>query len=637
MKRKQQYGCVTNVTQMLTDRAYGDVEYVLRNRLRTAPQFVDNIELETELKGHNGCVNCLEWSENGCILASASDDFHVMLWDPFRHKQLYDLLTPHEGNIFSVKFLPKRGNSLLATGAGDCKTFVFDVSRQNDSPIRKCTCHMQRVKRLETSPTDMHLYWSAAEDGMVLQHDLRQQHGCDRQDANVLIDLKNNIISMPEVKCIAINPLRPEMMAIGANDIYTRVYDRRMISLTRVKQYEVNQETVPNSEDNIPRDGCVKYFCPGYLSSKEGYNQFNQKATTYVTFSPDGTELLTNLGSDHIYLYDINSTRLPVFLQLPKLPTTNGTATNGASGDESTAKLGTHGREKTKHKFPPDVELLKKEGNACLEKNQFLNAIQNYTLAIKKANGKDCAILYLNRATALMKRNWYGDVYAAIRDCHTALALDPYYVKAHFRLARALLKQGNVEDSMTCLEELIRRFPSYAKNPGVLMLDKDIVIEIEKQRVRAADRTMMSNEVDSEKEKYWRSNAADYEDRFVGHCNTKTDIKEANYFGDTHYIVAGSDDGNFFVWDRKNGIISSIYHADELIVNCVQPHPYICLLATSGIDHEVRLWSPQNPEKLHSSVRRVKQIDAAVQENQTRMQSDPFDSFAPDQAICRAS
>ncbi|XP_050084716.1 WD and tetratricopeptide repeats protein 1 [Anopheles aquasalis] len=637
MKRKQQYGSVTNVTQMLTDRAYWDVEYVLRNRLRTAPQFVDNIELETELKGHNGCVNCLEWSENGCILASASDDFHVMLWDPFRHKQLYDLLTPHEGNIFSVKFLPKRGNSLLATGAGDCKTFVFDVSRQNDSPIRKCTCHMQRVKRLETSPTDMQLYWSAAEDGMVLQHDLRQQHGCDRQDANVLIDLKNNIIGIPEVKCIAINPLRPEMMAIGTNDIYTRVYDRRMISLTRVKQYEVNQETVPNSEDNIPRDGCVKYFCPGYLSSKEGYNQYNQKATTYVTFSPDGTELLTNLGSDHIYLYDINSTQLPVFLQLPKLPTTNGTVANGGSSDESSAKLGANGREKTKHKFPPDVELLKKEGNACLEKNQFLNAIQNYTLAIKKANGKDCAILYLNRATALMKRNWYGDVYAAIRDCHTALALDPYYVKAHFRLARALLKQGNVLDSMTCLEELMRRFPSYAKNPGVLMLDKDIVIEIEKQRVRAADRSQMSNEVDSEKEKYWRSNAVDYEDRFVGHCNTKTDIKEANYFGDKHYIVAGSDDGNFFVWNRKNGIISSIYHADELIVNCVQPHPYICLLATSGIDHEVRLWSPQSPEKLLSSVRRVKQIDAAVQENQTRMQSDPFDSFAPDQAICRAS
>lgn len=34
--------------------------------------------------------------------------------------------------------------------------------------------------------------------------------------------------------------------------------------------------------------------------------------------------------------------------------------------------------------------------------------------------------------------------------------------------------------------------------------------------------------------------AKDYKDRFVGHCNTTTDIKEANFFGgDGNYIVAG--------------------------------------------------------------------------------------------------
>lgn len=31
----------------------------------------------------------------------------------------------------------------------------------------------------------------------------------------------------------------------------------------------------------------------------------------------------------------------------------------------------------------------------------------------------------------------------------------------------------------------------------------------------------------------------DYEQRYIGHCNTKTDIKEANYLGDSNYIVAG--------------------------------------------------------------------------------------------------
>lgn len=35
----------------------------------------------------------------------------------------------------------------------------------------------------------------------------------------------------------------------------------------------------------------------------------------------------------------------------------------------------------------------------------------------------------------------------------------------------------------------------------------------------------------SSQESWWRSNAWDYDHRFCGHCNTTTDIKEANFFG----------------------------------------------------------------------------------------------------------
>lgn len=631
MKRKHHYSYATNVAQILLDRNYGDMEHIVRNRLKTAPPFIDKIELEAELKGHNGCVNCLEWSEDGRVLASASDDFHVMLWDPFTHRQTYDLVTPHDGNIFSVKFLPKRDNAVLATGAGDCRTFVFDINRGNDFPIRKCTCHGQRVKRLATVAKHAQLLWSSAEDGKVLQHDLRTPHTCRSNDANVLINLRNHINDIPEVKCITINPHRPEQMAIGANDCYARLYDRRMMSLMKLN---TNGETVKPNEpngDNIPRDGCVQYYCPGHLSrNKEPvYSIFHQKAITYLTFSPDGNELLVNMGSEQIYLYDLNRPREPMFLQLPKFTE----PLNGTNGTTNGCKNG----EKVKHKLPAEVEQMKKEGNANLEKEKYLQAIQQYTMAIRKAQEKDCSILYLNRATALMKRNWYGDVYAAVRDCHRALRLDPHYVKAHFRLARALLKLGQLQDASECLAELIKRFPSYAKNHGVLALEKDIESEQEKQRQRVRDRPQ-DQDVDqfSESEMAWRAAALDYEDCYVGHCNTKTDIKEANYFGDSNYIVAGSDDGNFFIWERDSGMISSIYQADELIVNCVQPHPYVCLLATSGIDHEVRLWSPQSAENIPVK-HRIDVVDVTVNENQSRMQSDPFDSLAPDQNMCRTS
>jgi WD and tetratricopeptide repeat-containing protein 1 len=67
--------------------------------------FIDRLGLTHELAGHGGCVNCLEWNVDGSILASGSDDFHIMLWDPFRLKRLVDLDTGHQGNIFSVKVL----------------------------------------------------------------------------------------------------------------------------------------------------------------------------------------------------------------------------------------------------------------------------------------------------------------------------------------------------------------------------------------------------------------------------------------------------------------------------------------------------------------------------------------------------
>ena len=59
------------------------------------------------------------------------------------------------------------------------------------------------------------------------------------------------------------------------------------------------------------------------------------------------------------------------------------------------------------------------------------------------------------------------------------------------------------------------------------------------------------------------------------------------------YIVAGSDDGSFFLWDRHTTNIMRVLRGDESIVNCLQPHPSYCLLATSGIDPVVRLWSPK--------------------------------------------
>lgn len=68
-------------------------------------------------------------------------------------------------------------------------------------------------------------------------------------------------------------------------------------------------------------------------------------------------------------------------------------------------------------------------------------------------------------------------------------------------------------------------------------------------------------------------------------------IKEAVFWGNS-FIMAGSDCGHVFVWDRYTCEVVMLLLADSHVVNCIQPHPSLPLLATSGIDHNVKLWSP---------------------------------------------
>ena len=426
-----------NIIQILRDRESNNniTDQTIKN-LQTFEPFIDRLELQDKLNGHEGCVNCLEFNSTGSVLASASDDLCVCLWNPYQSKLLTSFQTPHRGNIFTVKFLPKTNDQQLVTGAADYCMYAFDL-HNTDEPIFKCRCHQSRVKRIACIPELPSTFLSSSEDGCIFQIDLREPHRCNSDDKIVLVDLKNHQ-EYVEAKCIAVNPRRPEQVAIGTNDPYARIYDRRMIKLMA--------NGGESSSDNLTK-GCVKYFSPGHLqASRDTIN----KTITFVSFSPDGNELLVNYGAEQIYLFEIDKSEPPVYLNLPKLSA------------EPPPK-------------PPkneQVDVIKASGKEFLECEKYIQAIRKYTEAIQITPNNP--ILYLNRATALMRRKYLGDCYEALRDCHKALHLDSHYVKAHFRLARALFEINQLAMSNDCLQELKRRFPTHLNDQSVKMLEQDI-------------------------------------------------------------------------------------------------------------------------------------------------------------------
>ncbi len=61
----------------------------------------------------------------------------------------------------------------------------------------------------------------------------------------------------------------------------------------------------------------------GHLPQKQPdyRKKYRTLASTFLTFSPDGSELLVNLGGEQIYLFNIYEPRQPERFKLPQKPT----------------------------------------------------------------------------------------------------------------------------------------------------------------------------------------------------------------------------------------------------------------------------------------------------------------------------
>ncbi|XP_077432868.1 WD and tetratricopeptide repeats protein 1 isoform X2 [Vanacampus margaritifer] len=600
--------------------------------------FIKRLGLEAELQGHTGCVNCLEWNEHGDLLASGSDDQHVIVWDPFRLKKLTTMHTGHSANIFSVKFLPHSGDRILVTGAADTKVHVHDLTAKET--IHMFSDHTNRVKRIATAPMWPNIFWSAAEDGIIRQYDLRESS----KRSEVLIDLTKFCGQLVEAKCLAVNPRDNNYMAVGANGPFVRLYDIRMIhncrkSLNRFKPSAVR--TFLESQNPIP-DNAVQYYVAGHLPAKlvDYNNRLRVLVATYVAFSPDGTELLVNIGGEQVYLFDLTCKERPYSLLLPQMSessiddvldgmTTNGVA-NGIHLPASHIRFSQSKMQLSSTDLPPHLEKIKQQANDAFAQQHWTQAIQLYSLGIHHSSSN--AMLYGNRAAAYMKRKWDGDHYDALKDCLKALTLNPEHLKAHFRLARCLFELKYVPEAQDCLKDFKGKFPEQAHSSPCDALDKDIKAffsqsesAVKKSNNSIRLHSFNRKEPIPEDELVFREQSMDYKHRYCGHCNTTTDIKEANFFGSKgQYIVSGSDDGSFFIWEKETTNLVRIMQGDESIVNCLQPHPSYCFLASSGIDPVVRLWNPR-PETESENERVVEDMEGAAQANQRRMNTDPLE------------
>eukprot|EP00164_Ancoracysta_twista_P010609 GFYU01016076.1.p1 GENE.GFYU01016076.1~~GFYU01016076.1.p1 ORF type:complete len:626 (+),score=149.36 GFYU01016076.1:94-1971(+) len=77
--------------------------------------------------------------------------------------------------------------------------------------------------------------------------------------------------------------------------------------------------------------------------------------------------------------------------------------------------------------------------------------------------------------------------------------------------------------------------------------------------------------------------------RFRGRENAATFLKDVCFMSDGGYVCTGADCGNLFVWDSETADLVLKIKCDAAVLNSVASHPFLPVLAVSGIDDEAKI------------------------------------------------
>lgn len=611
--------------------------------------------------------------DGSCLLSGSDDKRLLLHSFPNYDRLPLSIATEHASNIFGVQFLPSSGGKTLISGAMDSTVQLHHLDAEPETKFRypsavgrpagvgrDCvevtprteifSCHRERVKDVEIDNGSPHLFWSVSEDGTIRQYDVRCSLASQSQSgaSNVIIAVHaTNGADSVDLKGLDINQARPHQMAVACGDPYVRVFDRRKLSLGASAFPEPMLRLSP---PHLP----ILCMVEGELCH-----------STYVNFSHRGDKLVALFHGDHAYAFDICSEGAAActYVKPSKGPTAqdslfrNGNLRNGHTDDQppnlySFVKFPlSKGAEERR-----DVAMTRIAGQ------DYTTGIQHLDEAISFSPGVPS--LYTERAHCFLERKLPGDLCFALKDCDQANAIDPTFADGHFFRCRAVDGFGSPQTALRLLRRFQRKFPRNIRLDEVSELKTAIKEKLSKNKKSSATKRSRQADEDGEDDRmeldqegegnaasgssrpsasesteddpdndeilfeYYGEEFKTYEDgqpdgvwwnseggrrflsRFVGQYNVQTDIKECVFVGQNDAFVAcGSDDGNVFIYNAETGHPVNVLNADEDVCNCVQCHPTVACLATSGIESVVRLWTPVgeqvDSDQIREQIRRI--------------------------------
>lgn len=522
-----------------------------------------NHQLTHILAGHLGCVNTLNWSRDGLLLLSGSDDQCLIIhkYTPChpitRFKISNRFRTAHANNIFDAKFAPCDQDKIVSAAADGRVCIIDDWSARGWDTANTRTLIASATddaRRLEFIDTNNFLV--ACENGQVVQFDLRDQ----KPVRLIKIDLSGSQVG---IHSIASCPSAPHLIALAATDPFIRFYDLR---------YSLDKTVCNNWTPPLKPDKKTN-FCTGVRFSRFGY-------TLACNFIKDGPYLI-----DPIYQH--RDSKAFELLQGKELVQSTGL--------ENEIKIWLQIKEAfTTGKFQDAEKELRK----LIIQHRLLQEDPNWRIIL--AHEIFNRVLCLGQLGSTASDTIKEDLLLVIS------IID--YWPARYLLVMYTFSLGLIEPGgLLCEMFLSAHRQRDASNPWITKLEhiKSIaaVCELDPAQIpklipgnfkRACSETPLSDLIGLAETRKLAAGFTGYLSYYPGILHERT-LKGISFVGDSdQYIGAGSDGGYAFLFDSLNKNQTPVWatKSDTSVVNVVEGHPRLPCIAVSGIDNTIKIWEP---------------------------------------------
>lgn len=635
-----------SVFREVYNRQYKNKITKLWDNAKDDESLVQRLGLLKSLPIHQGCVNTICWNDSGEYILSGSDDQNLVITNGHNYKVKANYCTSHHANIFSAKFLPCTNDMQIVSCSGDGIILHTDLNRPQETYDNQFNCHAGTTTyEVITIPNDPHSFLSCGEDGTVRWFDLRTKSSCDKQRCkeDILVSCQR------AVTALAISPTASHQLAIGCADSTVRIYDRRYLS-TQPGEHLLAQ---PFCTFVAPHFGDDRHYRITSLSySNDGQDMlvsyssdylylFNVQETAYTELkkptkkmspwdkikavtgkrerlSPPPVRRLrlrgdwSDTGPDARPERDTTTT-VSIGQARPQLQATlmqrmTDVLSRMLNDPMTRAALSAGGEDSLDPDENAQRILENREGNSSTPQEET-NNMETDQPTQNPAAGSSSTTQDNNpdgtpRTSSTLGSHLHSHL-TVLRNLREGFieqhgaepSVSFRYSQQSTSNSTISLRVGNEVNNRNFEEESATSGgPSTSMEDGnsstegaAEQMNTDAELDYEEEEEEEGSVT--SEPADKKTEEKQNIFEAEMKMKYVGHRNARTMIKEATFWGND-YVMSGSDCGHVFIWNRHTAELKMLLQADQHVVNCLQPHPTLPILATSGIDHDIKLWAP---------------------------------------------